>query len=397
MQASYPLNARPPLLLSASRIITGLVFIFSGFIKANDPLGFSYKLEEYFHVFGTDFLNEYAVAIAVVICGLEILLGALLLLGFWGSIVAWGLLLLILFFTFLTFYSAFFEVVTSCGCFGDAIPLTPWQSFGKDLVLLLLILIIFINRKHLRPVTADRYTQSIVTVAITVISLGIGIYTINFLPFIDFLPYKKGNNLPQLMTLPEGEEGDQYEVMYTLKHKSSGEEKKVSDKVYLAEELWKDESWEIIGDPESRLVKKGYQVAIPDLLITDAMGDDVTHQLIENPYYNLVVVAWDLDHTNLEALQKINALAMNAAEAYNVRSVLLTAGSTQEAERISDELKLLTEIFYADAVPLKSMVRANPGVLLLQNGVVIDKWHYNTLPDFDTLDAAYFSKAYQDE
>jgi len=383
--------------LGFSRIVTGLLFIFSGLIKANDPTGFGYKLEEYFHVFGTHFLNDYSVAIAVVICGLEVLLGALLLLGFWGRTVAWGLLLLILFFTFLTFYSAFFEVVTSCGCFGDAIPLTPWQSFGKDLVLLALILVIFVNRKHIRPLVKDGYTQSIVTVALAVVSLGIGIYTVNFLPFIDFLPYKKGNHLPSLMTLPEGAEGDQYEVIYTLKNKTSGEEKKVSDKVYLAEELWKDENWEIVGDPESKLVKKGYQVPIPDLLITDANGDDFTKELIENPYYNLIVVAWDLDKANLEALRQINALVMNAAEAYNIRSVLLTSSSTQAAEQVSSELNLLLETFYADAVPLKSMVRANPGVLLMQNGTVVDKWHYRTLPDFDTLDNRYFSKAYENE
>lgn len=396
MQTSQT-NTRTNYLLAISRIITGLLFIFSGFIKANDPTGFGYKLEEYFHVFGTHFLNDHATAIAVVVCGLEILLGVLLLLGFWRRTVAWGLLLLILFFTFLTFYSAFFEVVTSCGCFGDAIPLTPWQSFGKDLVLLLLILIIFVNRRQIKPVVSDRFTQSIITAVVAVIALGIGIYTVNFLPFIDFLPYKKGNNLPELMTLPDGEVGDQYEIIYTLKNKASGEEKKVSDKVYLAEELWKDENWEIIGDPESKLVNEGYQIPIPDLLISDANGNDVTHDLIENPYYNLIVVAWNLEKTDLAALRKINALVMNAAEAYNIRSILLTASSTQKAEQISDELNLLTEIFYADAVPLKSMVRANPGILLMQQGTVIDKWHHNTLPDFDTLDKQYFSETYQDE
>src|SRR5690606_21358645 len=169
----------------------------------------------------------------------------------------WGLLLLILFFTFLTFYSAFFEVVTSCGCFGDAIPLTPWQSFGKDLVLLALILIIFFNRHAIRPIVAGKGTQVFLTTILIVLSVGIGVYTVNFLPFIDFLPYKKGNNLPALMTLPEGKVGDQYDIIYTLRHKSSGEEKQVSDKVYLADELWKDESWEIIGDPQSKLVKIG--------------------------------------------------------------------------------------------------------------------------------------------
>ncbi len=390
-------NTRTNYLLAFARLFTGLLFIFSGFIKANDPTGFGYKLEEYFHVFGTHFLNDYSVAIAVVICGFEILLGALLLLGIWGRTVAWGLLLLILFFTFLTFYSAFFEVVTSCGCFGDAIPLTPWQSFGKDLVLLALILVIFFNRKQINPLIPDGYTQSIVAVLLAVVSLGIGIYTINYLPFIDFLPYKKGNNIPRLMTLPEGAEGDQYEIRYTLKHKASGEQKQVSDKVYLAEELWKDDNWEIIGDPESKLIKKGYQVPIPDLLITDANGEDFTQQLIENPYYSIVVVAWNLHKTDRKALSRINALALNAAEAYNIRSILLTSSGAQDAERLSDELGLVTEIFYADAVPLKSMVRANPGVLLLQNGTVVDKWHYNTLPGFDSLDKAYLSKDYAHE
>jgi len=385
-------NTRINYPLGFARIFTGVLFIFSGLIKANDPTGFGYKLEEYFHVFHLTFLNEYAVFIAVVICGLEILLGALLLLGFWGRTVSWGLLLLIIFFTFLTFYSAFFEVVTSCGCFGDAIPLTPWQSFAKDLILLALILIIFFNRRHIRPLVADSYTRVIITVALTVISLGIGIYTINFLPFIDFLPYKKGANLPELMTLPEGAEGDQYEIIYTLRHKASGEEKKVSDKVYLGEELWKDENWEIVGDPESKLVKKGYQVPIPDLLITDANGEDFTQQVIQNPYYNLLIVTWDLNQANIAALDSINRLVSKAAEAYNIRSVLLTASSSQDAERISSELGLLAEVMYADAVPLKSMVRANPGVLLMQNGVVIDKWHYNTLPDFATLDKRYFSR-----
>ena len=394
MQTSQT-DTRTNYLLGFARILTGALFIFSGFIKANDPTGFGYKLQEYFEVFGTHFLNDYAITIAVVICSLEILLGALLLLGFWGRKVAWGLLLLILFFTFLTFYSAFFEVVTSCGCFGDAIPLTPWQSFSKDLVLLLLILIIFINRKQIKPLFTGWFAQSALTAIVVVISLGIGIYTLNFLPFIDFLPYKKGNNLPKRMTLPEGEVGDQYEITYTLKNKASGAEKQVSDKVYLADELWKDDSWEIVGDPESKLVKKGYQVPISDLFISNANGDDVTHELIENPYYNLIVVAWDLEKTNPEALRNINAVVLKAAESYNIRAVLLTASSTQLAQRVSDELSLLTEIFYADAVPLKSMVRANPGVLLMQNGTVIDKWHYNTLPDFETLDKQYFSKISQ--
>lgn len=381
------------IVLLIARILTGVVFVFSGLIKANDPVGFGYKLQEYFHVLGLQFLNEYAVSIAVVICSLEVLLGGLLLLGFWRKWVARGLLILILFFTFLTFYSAFFEVVTSCGCFGDAIPLTPWQSFIKDLILLGLILIIFKNWQQIRPVTTDSYTKSIVTVALIVVSIGVGVYTVNFLPFIDFLPYKKGSHIPSLMVMPEGAEEDVYELTYMMKNKESGEEKTISDKEYMEGEWWKDEAWEIVGDPTSRLLKKGYQIPITDLLITDANGEDVTAQLIENPYFNLIVVAWDLQHTDRKALAKINETIKEAALAYHMRVVLLTAAPSRVAEELSDELDLLTEIFYADAVPLKSMVRANPGVLLMQNGVLLDKWHYNTFPKFEQLDKDYFDNA----
>ncbi|MDQ1152137.1 BT_3928 family protein [Sphingobacterium zeae] len=380
-------------LLGFCRIFTGLLFIFSGLIKANDPTGFGYKLQEYFEVFHLTAFNEYATAIAVVICGFEILLGALLLLGVYANTVAWGLLLLILFFTFLTFYSAFFEVVTSCGCFGDAIPLTPWQSFSKDLVLLALILIIFFNRKQLRSIIKGSGNQFVATMITVVISLGIGIYTVNYLPFIDFLPYKVGNNLPSLMVLPEGKQGDMFEQIYTMKNKKTGETKKVNDKTYMADKLWEDESWEIVGEPESKLVKKGYDIPIPDLLITDADGADHTQEIIANPYYNLIIVAKDLSTANIDAIQKINQAAIQLTKDYNgLRVVLLTASASKDAQYLSDEMQLIAEIFYADLVPLKSMVRANPGVLLLKGGNVIGKWHYNNFPDAKSIEDEFLSK-----
>src|SRR5690606_35007280 len=131
----------------------------------------------------------------------------------------------------------------------------------------------------------------------------------------------------------------------------------------------------------SMLIKKGYEPKIKDLFINDASGTDYTKEIIENPYYNLVVVAYDLGATNQNAIGRLNALALNAAEQFNILTVLLTANSAQDADAFSKKMKLFVEVFYADAIPLKSMVRANPGVLLLKNGVVVNKWHYNTLPD----------------
>lgn len=376
--------------LQITRVIVGLLFIFSGLIKANDPMGFGYKLQEYFEVFHISFLHDFATAFAILLCTLEIILGALLLLGLWSARVAWGLLLLIIFFTFLTFYSAFFKVVTSCGCFGDAIPLTPWQSFSKDLVLLAMILLIFIKRDQIQPLIRKESLQKLVAAIVVVGSLGFGLYTTNFLPILDFLPYKVGNNIPQLMVIPPGAPQDEYEITYTLKNKQSAETKKMTDKEYLKTEIWKDKNWEVVGEPESKLIKKGFDLKIKDLKITDSQGTDYNAELLENPFYNLVIVAYDLSKADQQAIGDLNALAINAAENFNIRTVFLTSNSTEAAELFSKKNKLVMEVFFADAIPLKSMVRSNPGLMLLKGGTVVNKWHYNNLPSYENLASEYF-------
>jgi len=333
-----------------------------------------------------------ATGIAILLCVFEIVLGALLLFGFWRKQVTTGLLVVIIFFTFLTFVSAAFKVVTSCGCFGDAIPLTPWQSFSKDLVLLAMIVYLFKNRDRIHPVTENARWQSALFAIVLTFSLMFSQFTYSRLPVLDFLPYKVGASLPDLMKIPAGAPPDEYLIMYNMKNKETGETKVMSDKDYLKTEIWKDDNWEIIGDPESKLIKKGYEPKIKDLQITDASGTDYTKELIENPYYNLVIVAYNLKDSNEEGIAKLNALALNATEQFNIRSIMLTSSSAQDADAYSKKMKLFSEVFYADAVPLKSMVRANPGVLLLKNGVVINKWHYNNVPSFDELTKMYFAK-----
>jgi hypothetical protein len=295
-------------------------------------------------------------------------------------------------FTLLTFISAAFKVVTSCGCFGDAIPLTPWQSFSKDLILLALIIIIFLKKNLIQPLFTKEATQRNIAIAVTVVSLGFGLFTYNVLPIIDFLPYKVGAHLPSLMVIPPGEKPDEFEIMYHLKNKKTKEEKDMSDKAYLKTEIWKDNNWEIIGEPSKNLVKKGFEPKIKDLNITDASGTDYTKELIENPYYNIIFVAYDLHATNETAIGKLNALALNATQQFNIRTVLLTSNSAQDAQAFIKKNNLFSEVFYADAVPLKSMVRANPGILLMKNGVVINKWNAHNVPTFDQLSRKYFDK-----
>jgi len=373
------------------RVFVGLLFIFSGLIKINDPLGFSYKLEEYFEVFHIGFLSSFALSMSIILCSLEIILGFALLIGVRAKSVAWGLLLLIIFFAFLTFYSAYFKVVQTCGCFGDAIPLTPWQSFSKDLVLLLLIIVIFVNRKTIEPAFSKKTGDNLL-IGSVVVAIGIGLYTYNFMPVIDFLPYKVGANIPDGIKIPPGAKPDEFQITYNLKNKKTGDTKVMTDKEYLSSNIWKDNNWEVVGTPENKLVKKGYEPPIKDLSIQDAQGNNYTNELLSNPFNSFIVVANDLNHTNVEAIGKLNAMAANLIRDFNTRTILLTSNSAKDAEAFAKKNHLVMEIFYADEVPLKSMVRANPGVLLIKNGVILNKWHYHSVPKYEDLVKQYFQK-----
>ncbi|MGV3641614.1 MAG: MauE/DoxX family redox-associated membrane protein, partial [Adhaeribacter sp.] len=185
-------------------VLVGGLFIFSGLIKINDPVGTAIKLEEYFEVFATDFstmflaLEPYALYLSIVLSALEIILGVALLLRWRLQTVLLSLLAMIVFFTFLTFYSAYFNKVTDCGCFGDAIKLTPWESFTKDVVLLVMILVLLFTRRLLPAPPSGRWA-AVAMAATTVASLGLGIYAYLHEPFVDFRAYKVGNDLPRLM------------------------------------------------------------------------------------------------------------------------------------------------------------------------------------------------------
>jgi hypothetical protein len=373
------------------RIAVGLLFIFSGLIKANDPLGFSYKLEEYFEVFHMTWLNGFALSMAIILCALEMILGFALLVGARAVKVVWGLLLLIIFFAFLTFYSAFFKVVQTCGCFGDAIPLTPWQSFTKDLILLLLVLVLFVNRKGIKSL-ANSKTGDKLLIGAAVVSVGFGLYTYNFLPIVDFLPYKIGANILQEMKTPPGAVLDEFEVTYNLKNKKTKATKTMTDKEYLKSGISKETNSEVQGTPESRLIKKGFEPKIRDLNIQDAQGNSYNEELLSSPFYSLVIVAYNLDATNTDAVSRINALAINLTQNYNTRTIFLTSNAPEQAQQFAKDHKLVSELFYADGVPLKTMVRSNPGIMLLKNGTVVNKWHFHNMPKYDDLVKNYLSK-----
>ncbi|MGB3591876.1 MAG: BT_3928 family protein, partial [Nonlabens sp.] len=208
------------------RWFVGILFIFSGLVKLNDPLGFSYKLDEYFSeaVLGLEFLQPIALPLAIFLVIFEVLLGIALLLGYQKKLTIWSLLLMIVFFTFLTFYSAYFNKVTDCGCFGDAIPLTPWESFTKDVILLVMILVLFFNMQYWKPAFAKAKSSIIIAVA-TILCMGLAYYVLMHLPILDFRAYRVGTDIEKAMVQdPNIPDIYEYDWYYTI----DGEERIVT-------------------------------------------------------------------------------------------------------------------------------------------------------------------------
>jgi uncharacterized membrane protein YphA (DoxX/SURF4 family) len=363
-----------------ARILVGLLFIFSGFIKANDAVGFSYKLVEYFEVFGTHFLIPIALPLAMFICIFEIVLGFTLLMGARVKLTLWLLLLMIVFFTFLTFYSAYYQKVLSCGCFGDAIPLTPWQSFTKDLILLVLILILFIGKQHINPLFGERLENALLLI-ILIASTAFPIYTYNYLPVIDFRAYAIGKNIPeQTKGIP-----DELKYFYVLKDKKTGETKEF--------DKWPDKWDELYDyvDNKPVVIKKGVDAKIKDFTISNLDGADYTQDIIENPNYNFLLICYDLDKTNKEVFGQINDFAALCKQD-SITIVALTASTKEAIEKFKQETHTNIDFYNTDGTVLKTMIRSNPGLMMLKGGTVIDMWHYHSIPAFNDVKEKYFKK-----
>ncbi len=355
------------ILVGISRIIVGVLFIISGLIKLNDPVGFSFKLKDYFapEVLDLGFLVPYALLIAIFVVIFEVLLGVALLLGYMKKFTSWCLLLMIVFFTFLTFYSAYFNKVTDCGCFGDAIKLTPWESFSKDIVLLVLILILFFGTKYIQPFFT-KGTRSILIFASFVACLGITYYVLQHLPIIDFRPYKIGANINDGMSIPENAPAPVYE--YKWKFNVNGEEK-----IFTTNGEYPKVDGELIST-ETEMIQEGYAPPIHDFTM-ERDGEDFTAQFLDEE--NLVVIiAYSLGNTEKDGFTPIKEITDKALKnGYNV--IGLSASSQEMTEALAKEYKLNFKFYFCDETTLKTIVRSNPGILELDNGTIKQKLHWN--------------------
>ena len=263
-------------LVGFSRIFVGILFIISGFIKLNDPVGFSFKLKDYFapEVLNLEFLVPFALLIAVFVVIYEVLLGVMIIIGYARKFTVWSLLLMIVFFTFLTFYSAVTGKVTDCGCFGDAMKLTPWESFYKDVVLLVLILILFVGQKHIWPFFS-KTIRKVLVLGTFVASMIFCYYVLQHLPWIDFRPYKIGANIQEGMSVPEGAPEPIYEYKWVIN--VNGEEQ-----VITTNGAYPDVQGELISY-ETELIQEGYEPPIHDFMI-EKNGEDLAAQFLEEEH-----------------------------------------------------------------------------------------------------------------
>ena len=356
-----------------SRLFVGILFIISGLIKLNDPIGFSYKLTEYFSepVFNMPFFVPFALAIALFLVILEVVLGVMLLIGYKSKITIWSLLVLIVMFTFLTFYSAYFDVVKDCGCFGDALKLTPWQSFTKDIVLLFLIVILFLNIKLIKPVFGTKI-QNLLAFASIISSGFMGYWVLNHLPIVDFRPYKVGVNIQKAMEIPDNAPKSVVEMVFI--YKVNGVDKEFAEK-----DLMLIPAGATFVDRKDKVITQGYLPPIHDFKL-ELEGQDKTQSILTRDK-SLLIVAYNLEKSDPEGLEKLNELSKKAlAKGYYVG--LLTGSSNEVVAATKKRYNLTFDFLFCDETALKTIERANPSIVVLNNGTIVQKLHYH---DIDKL------------
>jgi len=355
-----------------ARILLGATFIFSGFVKGIDPWGSTYKFIDYFFAFNMSWMEPAAFTLAILQNTAEIVIGVALVFGLRMKETAWGAMLFMAFFTVLTFVIALTNPVTDCGCFGDALILTNWETFYKNIVLMAPTVIIFLYRKKYVPAYRPVGEWSWVALT-TIVCVWISIHCYRHLPWFDFRPYRIGADIHQGMIIPDGAPSDVYQS--TVIMEKDGEIKEFSANDYP----WDDSTW-IFLDVKNVLIKKGYEPPIRDFSITTTEGFDITDEVLTDEGFTFLLVAHRLSKANKKALQKANEIARFCYE-HGYKFYCLTSSLKSETELFKSELNLEYDFCLTDEITLKTIIRSNPGLVLLQKGTVLGKWHFNNMPD----------------
>jgi uncharacterized membrane protein YphA (DoxX/SURF4 family) len=357
-------------LLPAAQWIVGILFIFSGLIKANDPSGLSYKMQEFFEVWGWHGLNDYTMALSILMIAFEIIAGVAVLLGWRFPLFSWLLLLLIVFFTFLTGYALLSGKIRECGCFGDCIKLTARDSFVKDLVLLALILVLFFYRHDVKPLFRPSVSIALVILA-TVFSFGLQWYVLQYLPVVDCLPYKVGANIPESMKIPAGAIPDSTVIMF--KYTRDGQPVEFDAENFPAD--FNDSLYQFVGRYDKVVRQGNAQPPIKDLVMLSASGTDTTQAILQQQGYTLILFSRHLDNVPAALGNSIKEVERSAA-ASGIPMVWVSSDAAQATGLASDWALQGIPLLRGDLVAIKTAARVNPTLYLLNKGTVVKKWPY---------------------
>lgn len=337
-------------------------------------MGLSYKMNEFFEVWHTPALVHWSLTLSVLMIGFEIIAGIAVLLGASFRIYSLLLLLLSLFFTFLTAYVYLTDKIKECGCFGDCIKITNQETFWKDVVLLGLVLVLFVYRKRVQPLLGAKVTGVVMTLVV-VLAFGVQWYTLHYLPYHDCLAFKKGNNIWAKMQPPPGSTPDVYKTV--MVYQKDGIKKEFTDKDYP----WQDSSWKFV-DSRSVLVQKGN--ADPeikkDFAITDFAQNDQTQPILTTQGYTFFLFLYDPLKASTENIDRIRTL-ITLSNQFNIPFYVLCSSNQKDAEDFMHTYKLEGAQFMAlDGTQSKTAMRSNPGLMLLKDGTILEKWSYKTYP-----------------
>lgn len=367
------------ILRNTFRILVGLVFIFSGFVKGVDPLGTVYRMDDYFLAFNVAWAMPLSIYLTFILVALEFTIGISLLFNLWIRKTAWALLPMMTFFTILTFFDAVYNLVPDCGCFGDAIKLTNVATFLKNLVLMALVVPVFIWRKKFRSALPLVMDFTLVTMTFLLFA-GMSVWCVRHLPLIDFMAWKVGNHVNQAATQP-------VKFFVTYKNRSTGEEKEFVSPNYP----WNDSVW------LSQWIFKSQRVVDPNknqglvLRIEDATGGDFTSSVLENPGYQFILVSYNLSSADQNGFRRLLPFYKRAmADGYSF--ICLTNSLPEEIKKFKLTNGTAFDYYNSDDVVLKTMVRANPGLILLKNGIVIAKWNARDVPGYEDVKQKYLGK-----
>lgn len=360
-------------LVNICRFLLAALFIFSGFVKAVDPLGTTYKIQDYLAAFGVAswIPSFFPLIISITLSALEFVIGIMMFFGIRKATTTLLMLLFMCFMTPLTLYLAIASPVSDCGCFGDAWVLTNWETFGKNLLLLFAAIATF-KWRDLIIRFISRKSEWLISLYTIIFIVGLSLYCLNDLPILDFRPYKTGTDIREGMSIPPGAKRSVYESVFILQ--KDGQKKEFSLENYP------DSTWTFV-DARTVLREKGYEPPIHDFSMMDLeTGEDITSAVLTDKNYTFLLIAHRIEEADDSNIDLINEIYDYSIE-YGYSFYCLTSSPNYEIEQWKDKTGAEYSFCLTDDTTLKTIIRANPGLLLIKDGIILNKWNSRNLPD----------------